>query len=242
MAELTLNRPPLNILNIAMLQELNAILGGLNASTELKLLVIKATGKSFSAGVDVGEHTKDKVTEMIKTFHRMFLLLDDLEIPTLAVVQGPALGGGCELATFCDLVIASEEAKFGQPEIKVGVFPPVAIAYFPTVVPGKRGLELLLTGEPVTAPEALALGLVNRVYPQAMLEAEVKKFIEKIKSLSAVVLRLTKRNWKEARKTNFQQTLKKAEKVYLGDLMSTLDANEGLSAFLEKRAPVWKNR
>jgi len=123
-AELTLNRSPLNILNISMLQEINSVLEKLNSQTELKLLVIKATGKAFSAGVDVGEHTKDKVNEMIKTFHQTFLLLDKLEIPTLAVVQGSALGGGCELAGFCDLVIASEEAKFGQPEIKVGVFPP----------------------------------------------------------------------------------------------------------------------
>ncbi len=241
-AELTLNRPPLNILNISMLREINSVLEKLNSQTELKLLVIKAAGKSFSAGVDVGEHTKEKVDEMIKTFHRMFLLLDDLEIPTLSVVQGAALGGGCELACFCDIVLASEEAKFGQPEIKVGVFPPVAIAHFPNFGLGKKVWELVLTGENVSAVEAEKMGLVNKVFPSDRFEAEASNFIEKIKKLSAVVLRLTKKSWKESNKINFKEALKKTEKIYLNELMSTLDANEGLAAFLEKRAPLWKNR
>ncbi len=241
-AELILNRPPLNILNISMIKEINSVLEKLNSQSELKLLAVKGTGKTFSAGVDVGEHTKDKVDEMIKTFHRMFLLLDNLEIPTLAVVQGSALGGGCELACFCDLVIASEEAKFGQPEIKVGVFPPVAIASFPNFALHKKVLELILTGETITAQEALQVGLVNRVYPLDKFETEVNAFIEKIKKLSAIVLRLTKKSWKESNKINFKEALKKTEKIYLEELMSTFDANEGLAAFLEKRAPVWKNK
>lgn len=241
-AELTLNRPSLNVLNISMLREINSVLDKLNSQTDLKLLVIKATGKAFSAGVDVGEHTKEKVNEMIKTFHQTFLLLDNLEFPTLSAVQGAALGGGCELACFCDMVLASEEAKFGQPEIKVGVFPPVAIAYFPNFGPGKKVLELILTGENVSAQDAEKMGLVNEVIPSDRLEAEVNNLIEKIKKLSAVVLRLAKKSWKESVNLNFREALKKTEKIYLKELMSTLDANEGLAAFLEKRAPVWKNR
>lgn len=241
-AELTLNRPPLNVLNISMLKEINSVLEKLNSQTDLKLLVIKATGKAFSAGVDVGEHTKDKVNEMIKTFHQTFLLLDNLEIPTLSAVQGAALGGGCELACFCDTVLAAEEAKFGQPEIKVGVFPPVAIAYFPKFGLGKKVLELILTGENVSAVEAEKMGLVNRVFPPGGFATDVNNFIEKIKKLSAVTIRLAKKSWKESVNFNFRDALKRTEKNYLQELMSTLDANEGLAAFLEKRPPLWKNK
>src|SRR3972149_4780134 len=171
-AELTLARPPLNILNIAMMQEINSVLEKLNAQKELKLLVVRAAGKAFSAGVDVGEHTKDKVDEMIKTFHRIFLNLDRLEIPALSAVQGSALGGGCELAGFCDVVIASDEAKFGQPEIKVGAFPPVALAYFSSFMSPKKVLELAMTGDVFTAREALEMGLVSKVCPSDGLETE----------------------------------------------------------------------
>lgn len=241
-AGLTLNRPPLNIINIAMMREINSALEKLNAQRELKILVIRAAGKSFSAGVDVGEHTKDKVDEMIKTFHRVFLNLDGLEIPTLAVVQGSALGGGCELAGFCDIVLASEEAKFGQPEIKVGAFPPVAISYFSNFMSSKKVLELALTGDAITAREALELGLATKVCPAGELEAEARKLVEKIKGLSASVLRLAKKSWKACNQPNFPETLGKVEKIYLKELMATRDAEEGLAAFLEKRKPRWENR
>ncbi len=241
-AELTLNRPPLNIINIAMMHEINSALKHLNAQKELKLLVVRGAGKAFSAGVDVGEHTKDKVGEMIKTFHRVFLNLDQLEIPTFSVVQGAALGGGCELAGFCDMVLASEEAKFAQPEIKVGVFPPVAIAYFCNFMSPKRVLELAITGDVLTAKEALAAGLVNKLCPRDGLENEAKNYAEKIRGQSAAVLRLTKKSWKECNRINFQEALKSTEKIYLDDLMTTRDVHEGLAAFLEKRMPVWENR
>ncbi len=146
------------------------------------------------------------------------------------------------MAGFCDIVLASEETKFGQPEIKVGVFPPVAIAYFPNFMPSKRVLELALTGDVLTAREALEAGLVNKVCPADGLETELNKYKEKIKGLSAVVLRLAKKSWKGCNKLSFPEALRKTEKIYLGDLMATRDANEGLAAFLEKRAPVWENR
>jgi len=241
-AELTLDRPPLNVINIAMMREINSALENLNAQRGLKLLVIRASGKSFSAGVDVGEHTKDKVDEMIKTFHRVFLNMDQLEIPTLAVVQGAALGGGCELAGFCDLVLAAEEAKFGQSEIKVGAFPPVAISYFSNFMSPKKVLELALTGDVITAREALEVGLATKVCPANELEAEAAKLVEKIRGQSAVVLRLAKKSWKACNPPNLVETLGKAEQIYLKELMSTRDAEEGLAAFLEKRKPRWENR
>ena len=123
---ITLNRPPVNVLNIAMMEEINEVLKSWLGQKDLKVVHFKAKGKCFSAGVDVGEHMGDMAPKMIKAFHDIFRNMDKFEIPTIASVYGSCLGGGCELAIFCDLVVAAESAKFGQPEIQVGVFPPIA--------------------------------------------------------------------------------------------------------------------
>jgi len=241
-ATLTLNRPPLNILNIAMMREMNEALEGLDGDANTKLLVIAAQGKAFSAGVDIKDHTPDKVEEMIEVFHGIFRRLLSLEMPTLAVVQGACLGGGCELACFCDFIIASEEATFGQPEIKVGVFPPIAVILFPYLMGQRKAFELLLTGEIVDAREAERIGLITRVVPAGELERASEELVAKLTRLSGVVLRLTKRAIYEAAGLPFEKAMVHAEKLYLERLMSTEDAKEGLQAFLEKRKPVWRNR
>jgi cyclohexa-1,5-dienecarbonyl-CoA hydratase len=239
--KITLNRPPLNILNIEMMQEINRALKDFR-KRKLKVLILNATGKTFSAGVDVSDHTQEKVGEMIRVFHDIFTNLHRISVPTVALVNGAALGGGCEVATFCDMVISSEKSKFGQPEIKVGVLPPVAAAIFPKLIWNKKALELIITGETINADEAKDLGLVNRVLPVENFEAEAEKFvIEKIASNSAVVLQLTKRAFMEGATKNYEMSIKRIEDIYLNKLMKTIDANEGLSAFLEKRQPVWKN-
>ena len=152
-ARLTLNKPPLNVLDIAMMREISTALEGLSDDAGIKVLVFEAVegSKAFSAGVDVSEHTADMVGEMIEAFHRIFRLLDTLDVPTLAVVGGAALGGGCELALFCDMVLASEKASFGQPEIQVGVFPPLAAVALPGIIGPKKAMELLLTGDRIRA-------------------------------------------------------------------------------------------
>ncbi|RLC25342.1 MAG: enoyl-CoA hydratase, partial [Deltaproteobacteria bacterium] len=160
---ITLNRPPLNVLNIAMMEEINDALKGFLGRKDLKVLLFNASGKCFSAGVDVGEHMGDMAPRMIRTFHEMFRLMDRLEIPVAASVYGSCLGGGCELAVFCDLVIASEGAKLGQPEIQVGVFPPIAAQIMPRIMGRKAAMELILSGRIISAEESLRLGLVNRV-------------------------------------------------------------------------------
>jgi len=243
-ARLTLNKPPLNVLNIAMMREINAALEGLNDDLSVKVLVFEAVqgSKAFSAGVDVSEHTADKVEEMIEVFHRIFRLLDRLEIPTVAVVDGAALGGGCELVLFCDMVIASERASFGQPEIQVGVLPPIAVIALPDIIGPKKTMEMVLTGERIRAPEALQLGLVNKVVPPEELRAAADEFVGKLAKLSGAVLRLTKRAVRLGSVGSFADRLAAVEELYLGSLMATADANEGLTAFLEKRAPVWKDR
>src|SRR5512139_3829657 len=168
-ATLTLNRAPVNVLNIEMMEEINSYFEGLMKEKSLKLLVIQAAGKAFCVGVEVADHLGDLAPKMIATFHRMFRLMEALKVPSLAVVNGSALGGGCELALYCDMVIATEKAKFGQPEIQVGVFPPIAALVFPRMIGRKKALELILSGDVIGAQEALALGLVNKVVPEASL-------------------------------------------------------------------------
>jgi cyclohexa-1,5-dienecarbonyl-CoA hydratase len=241
-ARITLNRPPLNVMNIAMMKELLSALENLAATDDVKLLVIDHQGKAFSAGVDIKDHSGDKVGEMIEVFHCIFRRLDSLELPTLAVVAGAALGGGCELATFCDMVIASEQATFGQPEIKVGVFPPIAAVILPRMIGRNRTLELLLTGDVIDAGEAERVGLINKVVPSESFRDEVDTLIGKLTSMSAPVLRLTKRAVVEGPWTSFGEGISKVEKIYLDELMRTDDAREGLSAFMEKRRPVWTNK
>ena len=240
-ARITLNRPPLNILNIEMMKEINQALDSLKGE-RVKLLLFKAKGKAFSAGVDVGEHLGDQVEEMIEVFHGIFRRMDALPAVSIASVQGAALGGGCELALYCDLVLASEKAKFGQPEIQVGVFPPMAALIFPRITGRKKALELILSGETIGAQEALSLGLINKVVPNETLEEELEKFCGKFLPLSGLVLALTKKAFKAGLMDNQDQGLKVIEKIYLQELMKTEDAEEGLKAFLEKRKPVWKEK
>jgi cyclohexa-1,5-dienecarbonyl-CoA hydratase len=241
-ATLTLNRAPLNVLNIEMMEEINSYLEGLKKEKSLKLLVVQAAGKAFSAGVDVGEHLGDLVYKMIEVFHKMFRLMDALQVPSIAVVNGSALGGGCELALYCDMVIATEKSKFGQPEIQVGVFPPIAALVFPRMIGRKKALELVLSGDIISAQEALALGLINKIVPEATLAEEVNGFIEKFKKMSGIVLKLTKEATLAGLNDDVDQGLKTIEKIYLERLMKTDDALEGLKAFLEKRKPTWKDK
>ncbi len=241
-ARITLNQPPLNIIDIPMLEEIHSALARIHSGNEAKVLVIDHQGKAFSAGVSIRDHTPDKVSDMIEKFHGMFRLLHSLALPTLALVDGMALGGGCELATFCDMVIASERATFGQPEIKVGVFPPVAAVVFPHLVGRNRTLELLLTGDVVDAAEAKALGLINKVFPTQEFHQKADEFIGNLTSLSAPVLKLTKRAVDRGLYANISEAITSVEELYLGELMQTEDAHEGLNAYLEKRKPTWKNK
>ena len=167
--------------------------------------------------------------------------MDALKVPSIAVVNGSALGGGCELALYCDMVIATEKSKFGQPEIQVGVFPPIAALIFPRMMGRKKAMELILAGDTLSAQEALALGLINKVVPEASLADEANGFIEKFKKLSGIVLKLAKEATLAGLNDDVDEGLKIIEKIYLERLMKTEDALEGLKAFLEKRKPAWKD-
>ncbi len=241
-ARVTLARPPLNILTIATMEAINAALEEVRRRPTVRALVLAAEGRAFSAGVAIEDHIGDRVKPMLSAFHQIFRHLHALDCPTVAVVQGPALGGGAELATFCDLVIASETATLGQPEIKVGVFPPIAALHYPSRVGPARALQLLLSGQVVSAREAERIGLVDRVVPPGELEGAVVAALEEFTGKSAVVLRLTKQAVRQARSDGFEAALARLEALYADELMRTEDAAEGLRAFVEKRPPVWKHR
>ena len=241
-ARITLARPPLNILTIEMMAELNGALARLPARPDLRAVVLAAEGKAFSAGVAVEDHQGDRVKPMLETFHQIFRHLHALDCPTVAAVQGAALGGGAELATFCDVVIAAENATLGQPEIKVGVFPPIAALHYPTRVGEARARELLLSGRVLPARDAERLGLVDRMVPADELQDAVAAAVAEFTDKSAVVLRLTKRALRLGRDDAFESALGRLEALYLEELMATEDAAEGLRAFVEKRPPVWTNR
>lgn len=238
-ARLVLTRPPLNVLNIPMLKELCDAVDELARRPALRALVIAAEGRVFSAGVDVEDHVGEKVGPMIAAFHGLFRRLADFEPVTVAEVQGHALGGGCELAAFCDLVLASEQATFGQPEIQLGLFPPVTAAAFPYFVHGKKTLELMLTGERVDAREAQRIGLVNQVWPAEGFVGEAASFVERLASRSGVALKLAKKAYYAGVDVDFHEALDRAERIYLRELMASRDAVEGIEAFREKREPNW---
>jgi cyclohexa-1,5-dienecarbonyl-CoA hydratase len=237
---LTLDRPPLNVLNVAMLEELEHALAAASNERSTKLLWLAGHGRAFCAGVDVADHAADRVERTLKLFHGVVRRLLALECPTLAVVHGPTLGGGCELMLACDLVLARDDAKIGQPEIQLGVFPPVAAALLPALIGRQRALDLVLTGRTLNAAHAYAFGLVSEVYDEEGFEAAVERYVRRLAGQSGPVLRLAKRALLEGLDRPPSETIAHVESLYLNDLMRLEDAEEGLQAFLAKRAPVWK--
>jgi cyclohexa-1,5-dienecarbonyl-CoA hydratase len=237
-----LARPPLNILTLDAIEQLDAALDAVGRRADVKVLLLAAEGRAFCAGVAVEDHLGERARPMLAAFHDVFRALYALDCATVAAVQGPALGGGSELAAFCDLVIASERATFGQPEIKVGVFPPIAALHYPTRIGLARTLQLLLTGETLSAPAAERIGLVDRVVPAPELWQAVSAAVASLADKSAAILRLTKQAVRRAHGDRFDRSLSELEELYLRRLMQTEDAEEGLRAFIEKRPPLWKNR
>jgi len=238
---LVLKKPPLNILDLPMIGEVNRALTEVATEATLRVLVISADGKAFCAGVSVEDHLPPKARPMIGGFHEIFRRLRALPCATVSVVHGAALGGGCELAGFADVVVASDNATLGVPEIKLGVFPPIAAVHFPDRIGWARTLQLITTGDIVSAAEAHRLGLVDRVVSPAELAATVEESIAKFRDKSATAIRLTRRAAMVAA-GDFETRLAEVEKLFLDELMGTEDALEGLKAFLEKRPPSWSHQ
>ena len=243
-ARITFARPPLNILNIAMMREIGAALNDCAEHRDLAAIVFEAAAgaRAFSAGVAVEEHVAETVFKMLDCFHSIFRTLDQISKPVVAIVDGPALGGGCEVVAACDIVIASERARFGQPEIKLGVFPPVAAVLLPRIVGEKKAREMILLGEIVDAQEALRLGLVNFVAPSAELPEQSEALLGKLRELSAAGLQFTRAALDLGRQSDFESALTRVENLYLNELMKTEDATEGVQSFIEKRKPEWRHK
>ena len=238
-----LNRPPANVLSIDMMEDVSVALESLEYDRSVKLVVLKAAGKYFSAGFELGDHLGDRAYMMLEGFRRIFDNLAKLDKPTLAVVAGPAFGAGSLLAAGCDMVLAAaQNAKFGHPEIKGGVFNTVAAVLLPRLVGRRKAYEILLGGASLSAAEAERAGLVSRVCPDDKLDAEAAALIQRFQESSAPVMQLTRRAIAGALDLPIAEALRHAEDVYLNQLMGTQDAEEGLRAIMEKRKPVWKDQ
>jgi cyclohexa-1,5-dienecarbonyl-CoA hydratase len=242
-AFLSINRPPMNILNIATMKEMNDAIASLKEKKNVKVLIISGSGeKAFSAGVDITEHTAEKVEEMLQVFHGMFRRLSTLNQVTIAATKGFTLGGGCEVALFCDLIFAADNLKIGQPEIKLSAIPPIALLVMPQLIGLKKASELLYSGKIIDAEEAERIGLVNKITPLDSFDQELSQFIQPFTELSLMGLKFSKRGMRLGLENPFSEGLEKIEKMYLEDLMTCEDAHEGLKAFMEKRKPQWKNQ
>jgi cyclohexa-1,5-dienecarbonyl-CoA hydratase len=239
LARLELDRAPLNVIDLEAAAELAGAIEAASRRDDVAVIALSGRGRAFCAGVDVRDHLPDRGAAMLRAFHRACVALLESPQPVVAIVHGPALGGGCELTLACDLVIASERATFGQPEIRLGVFPPLAAVALPRMIPAHHASELLLTGRIVDAAEAARLGLANRVVDEAGLAAAVEELLGALLALSPTSLRLTKQAMARSRVRPSAGEIAEAESYYVERLMHTPDAVEGLRAFLEKRPPRW---
>jgi cyclohexa-1,5-dienecarbonyl-CoA hydratase len=239
---ITIDHPPVNILTRDVLRGLRADLETLARYPSLRVLVLDAAGKHFSAGADVGEHLPPQFTQMIPEFIETVAALDHFPAPVIAAVQGKCLGGGFELVLGADIVIAADTASFGQPEILLGVAPPVAAAWLPSRCARGVAADLIFTGDPISADEACREGLVRRVVPAAELEARAFDMASRIARHSAAALRQAKRMLRAGRGEADAARLDAAGRLYLRSLMGTHDAVEGLRAFVDKRPPVWSHQ
>jgi len=238
----TLDSPPGNILDGEMIRSLCQAVKRASHVPDLRLLAFVGAGSHFSYGASVEEHRPGQVAAMLHTFHALLRDLMDSDVPAAALVRGRCLGGGLELAAFCDRVVVEEGASLGQPEIKLGVLAPVGSLVLPWRC-GARASELLLTGRTVDAGEASALGLADEVVPPGRGEAVIEAWAARhLVPLSPSSLRLARRAARWTLHRLLRDELEQLEILYLEDLMATHDAVEGIEAFLAKRPPAWTGR
>ena len=243
-AWLTMKRPPYNVLTADMMLEMARAIGELHEERSVRVIVLQASKEctAFSAGVAVEDSRPERAFQTLEAMQAVFNNFLETSKPVVTVVNGPAIGGGCELAALGDIIIATPKARFAQPEVKLGVFPPLAAVILPHVIGHKRALEMIFTGEPLGAQEAQRLGLVSRVIPEEKLAEELKVILTKISEQSAPVLEMAKRVIYDTIGLPLPAAMKKSADIYLNQLMDLEDAQEGLRAAVEKRKPVWQNR
>lgn len=238
-ARINLQNPPLNVIDIAMMRQLQQALADCESRPDIATIVFEGSSRAFSAGVDVKAHTPDKVAEMLREFHAVIRALVSTRKITICAVKGACLGGGAELALICDVVYTARDAAWGFPEIRLGCFPPVAAVALPTVVGQKRAEELILTGRQISGDEAVAIGLANKSANAEDLHRLVDDTLNELAQLSPAALALAKKSVYAWDAIHFDKGLARAEKIYLDELMKTRDAQEGVQAFIERREPKW---
>ena len=236
---IVLAHPPLNILTRALLGELREALAELESHADLRVVLVTAEGKHFSAGADVGEHMPPQYRELIPEFIRTIRMVSEFPLPVIAAVRGRCLGGGFELVQAADMIVATEQAMFGQPEIMLGVSPPAACALLPGICAPALAAELVLTGDPISAQRAFEAGLVMQVVPDDQLDEAALALATRLTRHSGPALRLTKKQLRAGLDAHRADALRAAEHIYIEELMETADAVAGLQAFLDKRKPTW---
>jgi cyclohexa-1,5-dienecarbonyl-CoA hydratase len=237
-----LHNPPLNVIDIRMMEELTLALAETEARHDVSAIVLSGEGKAFSAGVDVAAHTPDRIEEMLSKFHAVIRALVATKKVTIASVQGHCLGGGAELAMVCDMAFTTESAQWGFPEIKLGSYPPVACTALAALVGQKRAAELILTGRTIDGKGAADIGLANRAVADGDLDSLVEECVERLSKLSPAALAIAKKASYAWDSMHFDKGLARAERIYFEDLMKTDDAREGVRAFMEKRAAKWTGK
>ncbi len=241
-ARITLNFPPHNVLTVPLMVEIAESIESLDNRSDIKCILLDSSQKTFSAGISLEDSRPDRIFQTLEAFNRVFHAIGEVSKPLIVVVNGPAIGAGSELVAFGDLVIATSNARFAQPEVKMGVFPPFAAIMLPALIGTKRAYELILTGQPLTAEEAYSLGFVNKVVPEAELGKAVNDVLARIGEFSGPVLEMTKKVISGTMGLPLKEAMKRSQDIYLNQLYALEDVQEGLRAVVEKRKPVWKNK
>ena len=240
---ITIEHPPVNVLGIELLRELDQELSACAADNTTDVVVLRGAGiRAFSAGVDIRDHTRGEGYGGRGGLHRVIRKLLGLPQVTIAAVRGVCFGGGCELATCCDFIVASEDSSFATPEIHVGCYPPVALARFSTLIGYHRAAEMILTGRRYSAREAVDVGLINRVFAEDQFDNGLTSLLDELLSKSGAVMRIALKGLRELSLRDFSGALSRSEEIYCRELLHTEDVDEGVRAFIEKRTPNWKHR
>ena len=236
-ARIVLSNPPLNVIDVPMMDELRAALEQIEARPEISVIVFAGSEQAFSSGVDIAAHTPDKIRQMLTAFHNVIRSVVDSSKLTVASVRRHCLGGGAELALMCDVVYASPDSVWGFPEIKLACYPPVASVALSAIVGQKLAAELILTGRTLSGEEALAAKLVNGLAEDP--ETLVAECVQRVSQLSTAAISMAKKALYSWDAIHFDKGLARAEQIYFDDLMKTADAQEGIAAFMERRRPKW---
>ena len=236
-ARIVLNNPPLNVIDIAMMDQMRAALEQIEARPEISVIIFAGSERALSGGVDIAAHTPDKVRDMLTAFHNVIRSIVSSSKLTIASVRRHCLGGGAELALMCDIVYATPDSVWGFPEIKLACYPPVASVALSAIVGQKLAAELILTGRTLTGEEALAARLVNGLADDP--ETLVAECVQRVSQLSSAAIAVAKKAFYAWDAIHFDKGLVRAEQIYFDDLMKTADAQEGVAAFMDRRRPKW---